>query len=85
MPGALEEVHIFGAARRDDDPEDVDVLLVYTPGYERAAMHQIAEPVRALLAPHIDRPLDLLVLSQDEMEQTQFALLEGSDVVWRRN
>lgn len=84
VPGALEEVHLFGAARRETAPVDVDVLLVYAPGHERDAMQQIAEPVRELLEPRIDLPLDFLVLSQDEMEQTQFAMLEGSDIVWRR-
>ena len=84
MPEALKEVHLFGAARRQSDPLDVDVLLVYAPGHERRAMRQIGEPVHELLKPRIDRPIDFLVLSQDEMEQTQFAMLEGSDVVWRR-
>jgi len=84
MPMALEEVHLFGAARREDDPQDVDVLLVYAPGNEHSAMRQIADPVRKVLESRVDRPLDLLVLSRPEMEQTQFALLEGSEVVWRR-
>jgi predicted nucleotidyltransferase len=84
MPGPLREVHLFGAARRDESPDDVDVLLVYAPGHERSAMRQIADPVRRILEPRIDRRLDLLVLSEDEMEQTQFAMLEGSDIVWRR-
>jgi predicted nucleotidyltransferase len=84
VPPALEEVHLFGAARRDENPDDVDVLLVYAPGHEQSAMRQIADPIRTMLEPCIDRPLDLLVLSSVEMEQTQFSVLEGSDVVWRR-
>jgi predicted nucleotidyltransferase len=84
VPAALEEVHLFGAARRDPDPDDVDVLLVYAPGHERVAMREIAEPLRAMLEPRLDRPVDLLVLSSAELAQTQFSELEGSEIVWKR-
>jgi predicted nucleotidyltransferase len=85
LPGALEEVHIFGSAQRHDDPEDVDVLLVYAPGHAESAVRRIADPIRDLLEPRVDRPLDFLLLSREEMEQTQFAILEGSELVWRRS
>ena len=85
LPRELLEVRIFGSARREADPEDIDLLLVYEDGHAAEAMRTIAATVRQRLEPRLDRPLDLLLLSRSEVDQTQFDVLEDAQLVWHRS
>jgi predicted nucleotidyltransferase len=81
--GGLREVSVFGSALRRPDPNDVDMLVVYDPA-ELAPLDAVQ--VRAVLAracAHISvQPVDIVLLTEDEAQDTGFREAEGAKVVY---
>lgn len=67
-----EEIYIFGSILTSLQPNDIDILLVYK--YENLPQTKIEiEKLRNILSDKFDiLDLDFLVLSDLELEQTQF-------------
>lgn len=79
----MQRVYVFGSALHRPDPQDVDLLVVYDPdvlppartGGLRDAM------VQACIGATV-HPVDLVLLTQEEAEQTEFAVREQARLIY---
>ena len=67
----FEDVYLFGSALYEDKaPNDIDILLVYSQ-YSSDLIKSL-NSIKSILSKIFDIPVDLTVLSNEELEETNF-------------
>lgn len=79
----MQQVYLFGSALHRHDPQDVDLLVIYDPDVLPPA--QAASLRHAMVQACIGatmHPLDLVILTNEEAEQTNFAVREDARLIF---
>lgn len=66
------EVYLFGSALSSESPNDIDLVLVYRIKDEESATGRKAELTERLGQVFPDLPIDLTILSEEELAGTRF-------------
>ena len=80
----MRQVYLFGSALHRPDPQDVDLLVVYDPEVLPPALAGGLRDavVRACLGATV-HPVDLVMLTDEEAEQTDFAAREDARLIYQ--
>jgi predicted nucleotidyltransferase len=74
-------VYLFGSARYDSDPRDVDLLLVYDRRLSPSDAIRLRTELVGLLSDAVTPPLDVALLSLAEAADSNFVRSEGALLV----